>query len=73
MARELTYKDCRNSCPEVQFNCQSTQELTPLTEIIGQDRAARALQFGLRIQTPGFTLDRKTWLQKDRLSAWTGG
>jgi lon-related putative ATP-dependent protease len=56
MARELTFKECRNSCPEVQFNCQSTEELTPLTEIIGQDRAARALQFGLRIQTPGFNV-----------------
>ncbi|HUL39888.1 MAG TPA: AAA family ATPase [Methanomassiliicoccales archaeon] len=56
MARELTYKDCRNFCPEVQFKCKSTDELTPLTEIIGQDRAARALQFGLRIQNPGFNV-----------------
>jgi lon-related putative ATP-dependent protease len=56
MARELTYKDCRNTCPAVQFKCKSTEELTPLSEIIGQDRAARALQFGLRIQNPGFNV-----------------
>ncbi|MDD1746446.1 MAG: AAA family ATPase [Methanomassiliicoccales archaeon] len=56
MAQELTYKECRNICPEVQFKCRSTEELTPLTEIIGQDRAARALQFGLRIQNPGFNV-----------------
>jgi len=56
MAHELTYKECRNFCPEIQFKCKSSEELMPLTEIIGQDRAARALQFGLRIQNPGFNV-----------------
>jgi lon-related putative ATP-dependent protease len=56
MAHELNYKECRNFCPEIQFKCKSSEELIPLTEIIGQDRAARALQFGLRIQNPGFNV-----------------
>ncbi|MEM0448421.1 MAG: AAA family ATPase [Methanomassiliicoccales archaeon] len=56
MARELNFQDCRNFCDEMVFNCKSTEELSPLTEIIGQDRAARALRFGLRIQDPGFNI-----------------
>ncbi len=56
MAQELTYKDCRNFCPEVKFKCKTTEELSPLTDIIGQDRAAKALQFGLHIQNPGFNV-----------------
>jgi len=36
--------------------CRSTAELTPLKEIIGQDRAVRALQFGLNIQDKGFNI-----------------
>jgi lon-related putative ATP-dependent protease len=56
MARELTYKDCRNFCPELQFKCKTTEELSPLADIIGQDRAARALHFGLSIQNPGFNV-----------------
>lgn len=56
MARELAFDECRNFCKEVVFKCKSTEELSPLTEIIGQDRAARALQFGLRIQDRGFNV-----------------
>jgi lon-related putative ATP-dependent protease len=57
MARELTHKDCRKVCRyELHFKCKSTEELYPLTEVIGQDRAARALRFGLRIQDKGFNI-----------------
>jgi lon-related putative ATP-dependent protease len=56
MSRELTVEDCRRSSPEAEFECSSTEDLVPSTEIIGQDRAARALQFGLRIQNPGFNI-----------------
>ncbi|MCU0860751.1 MAG: AAA family ATPase [Methanomassiliicoccales archaeon] len=56
MAKELAFDECRNFCKEVVFKCKSTEELSPLTEIIGQDRAARALQFGLRIQDRGFNI-----------------
>lgn len=56
MVQELGYKDARNFCPEVAFSCKSTEELKPLTDIIGQDRAVRALKFGLRIKNKGFNI-----------------
>lgn len=56
MATELGYKDARNFCPEMAFACKSTEELTPLSGIIGQDRAVKALQFGLRIENKGFNI-----------------
>ncbi len=36
------------------FEC--TDELTPLTEFVGQDRAMRALQFGLGLPKPGYNI-----------------
>lgn len=44
----------RQDPAEFQFEC--TEELTPLTELIGQDRALRALQFGLGIDKPGYNV-----------------
>jgi lon-related putative ATP-dependent protease len=54
--QELSYKDARNFCPEVAFECSSTAELPPLKEIIGQGRAVNALRFGLRIKDKGFNI-----------------
>ena len=34
----------------------TTEELPPLEGTIGQDRAIRALEFGLRVQTPGYNV-----------------
>jgi lon-related putative ATP-dependent protease len=56
MAKKLTVKECCNVCQDLVFNCESTEELAPLTEIIGQERAVRALQFGLRIKDKGFNV-----------------
>lgn len=36
------------------LNCRSTEELIPLEGIIGQDRAVKALRFGLNIEDGGF-------------------
>ena len=36
------------------FTC--TAEMTPLEEFIGQDRAIRAIEFGLGINKPGFNI-----------------
>lgn len=38
------------------MQCESTKNLEPLAEIIGQDRAVRALKFGLGIKTDGFNV-----------------
>ena len=56
MVHELSYKECRKFCPAISFDCKSTKDLTPLTEIIGQERAVRALQFGLKIKDKGFNV-----------------
>jgi lon-related putative ATP-dependent protease len=37
-------------------SCKSTEELTPVEEIMGQERALRALNFGLNIEEKGFNL-----------------
>ncbi|HEY5640807.1 MAG TPA: ATP-binding protein [Dehalococcoidia bacterium] len=39
---------------DLQFDC--TDELTPLAEFIGQDRAIRSLQFGLGLHQPGYNI-----------------
>lgn len=36
------------------FTC--TAEMTPLEDFIGQDRAIRAIQFGLGVNKPGFNI-----------------
>jgi lon-related putative ATP-dependent protease len=56
MVRELSHEKARLKCNESQIQCKSTEELEPLEEIIGQDRAVRALQFGLRIKRKGFNI-----------------
>ena len=50
MIKELDYTQVRKTCPDDFITCQATSELEPLAEIIGQDRALKALQFGLDIK-----------------------
>jgi lon-related putative ATP-dependent protease len=56
MVREISYEEARGALTGVDFECASTAELVPLTDIIGQNRAVRALQFGLRIKDKGFNI-----------------
>jgi len=56
MTEELSAEQVRRKCPEFEFDCKTTAELTPLERIIGQDRAVRALQFGLNIRKKGFNV-----------------
>ena len=56
MIKELEYKQVRKTCPENFIQCEATDELEPLSEIIGQARAVQALQFGLDIQEEGFNI-----------------
>lgn len=56
MIKELDYKQARSICPSEFVQCSSTSELKPLVEIIGQDRAVKALQFGLDIKEKGFNI-----------------
>jgi predicted ATP-dependent protease len=56
MIEKLDYLQARKACPDDFITCQATNELEPLTEIIGQERALKALQFGLDIQEEGFNI-----------------
>lgn len=38
------------------MHCESTKDLVPINEIIGQERAVRALKFGLGIKNHGFNV-----------------
>jgi lon-related putative ATP-dependent protease len=56
MIEELGYEQARRKCPQDFITCKATSELSPLTEIIGQHRAIKALQFGLDIKEEGFNV-----------------
>jgi predicted ATP-dependent protease len=56
MVKELSPEQCRRACPELPFDCRTTKDLIPSSKIIGQDRAVKALQFGLRIRKKGFNI-----------------
>jgi predicted ATP-dependent protease len=49
-------KDLRRIEDPAAFDFQCTEDLTPLTELIGQARAARALEFGLEIEKDGYNI-----------------
>jgi lon-related putative ATP-dependent protease len=56
MPNELPADKLRLQCDANLMRCGTTQELTPLQEIIGQERAVRALKFGLGIKEQGFNV-----------------
>ena len=56
MVNELSAERLRNVCEPSFIRCETTQELTPLQGIIGQERAVRALKFGLAIRERGFNI-----------------
>jgi lon-related putative ATP-dependent protease len=56
MVNELPPESLRKECDPSVIRCKTTQELAPLSEIIGQERAVRALKFGLGIRDQGFNI-----------------
>jgi lon-related putative ATP-dependent protease len=56
MVDELSAEKLRRECAHDIMRCETTQELAPLQEIIGQERAVRALKFGLGIRERGFNI-----------------
>jgi len=56
MVNELPPESLRKECDPRVMRCKTTQELVPLSEIIGQERAVRALKFGLGIRDQGFNI-----------------
>ena len=56
MSSELTPDSLKFRLSEKKLKYNTTKDLTPLKEIIGQDRAVRALKFGLNIENDGFNI-----------------
>ena len=56
MVIELSHEKARMRIAPDFMECRSSADLIPLTEILGQDRAVRALQFGLKIKEKGFNI-----------------
>ncbi|MGA3059967.1 MAG: ATP-binding protein [Candidatus Bathyarchaeia archaeon] len=56
MINKLPVEKLRRECEPNFMKCESTKDLAPLSEIIGQERAVRALKFGLGIKDHGFNV-----------------
>jgi lon-related putative ATP-dependent protease len=56
MVTELTVDQVYRACVPDEIGCDTSQELTALETIVGQDRAIRAMQFGLGIREKGFNI-----------------
>ncbi|MGE5574609.1 MAG: Lon protease family protein, partial [Ignavibacteria bacterium] len=56
MVYQLPIEKLRKVCDANFMQCESTKDLVPLSEIIGQERAVRALKFGLGIKNHGFNM-----------------
>jgi lon-related putative ATP-dependent protease len=56
MVNELPADKLRKECDPNIMRCETTQQLAPLQEIIGQERAVRALRFGFGIKERGFNV-----------------
>jgi lon-related putative ATP-dependent protease len=56
MVTELSYDKVYKICNPDDVGCDTSLELTALETIVGQDRAIRAMQFGLGIKEKGFNI-----------------
>src|SRR5512137_2883437 len=56
MSEELSFNKLRRTYDPALMRCETTEELESLKDIIGQERALRALKFGLEIEQLGFNI-----------------
>jgi lon-related putative ATP-dependent protease len=56
MSPKLSADRVRNACDPGVFDFVSTNDITPLQSIVGQERAIKALEFGLDMRRPGFNI-----------------
>jgi lon-related putative ATP-dependent protease len=54
--KPLSARKLCQECKPSQFTFKTTDELEDLTDVIGQDRAVEAIQFGIGIQREGYNL-----------------
>ncbi|MGD9366574.1 MAG: ATP-binding protein [Desulfobacteraceae bacterium] len=55
-SRPLAPSELRKICDPVVFKFQSTADIDPLDEVIGQERAVRAINLGLNMHQPGYNI-----------------
>ncbi len=53
---ELSPADLRSVCDLSQLKFKSTADLEPLDQVIGQQRAVQAINFGLNMHSPGYNI-----------------
>ena len=56
MLKELPAKKLRLECDPKLIRCETTERMAILEEIVGQERAVKALKFGLDIKERGFNI-----------------
>ncbi len=56
MARKVKYSDLDNRFEKALTSFKSTSEIAPLKEMIGQDRAVKAVEFGLSVPKTGYNV-----------------
>ncbi len=56
MAKELRPEELRRRCDPALFEFETTAELDPLDEVIGQERAVKSLELGLGIKDHGYNI-----------------
>jgi lon-related putative ATP-dependent protease len=66
---ELPSEKLRLTCDEKFMGCETTEEILPLKMIIGQERAVRALKFGIGIRDHGFNIYVAGWPGTGRTTA----
>ncbi len=53
---ELSYKDLKMVCNPEMFHFETTEELEPVNDGIGQERGIKALEFGINVDVKGYNL-----------------
>ena len=53
---EIKTADLRCICDPKVFKFKNTSEINPLSEVIGQQRAVQAIDFGLNMKSPGYNI-----------------
>ncbi len=54
LKNEVNFTDLRCLCDPSMFNFETTADIEPLDQVIGQERAVRAITFGLEMKSAGY-------------------
>ena len=53
---ELSYRDLKMVCNQNMFDFETTEDLEPINDGIGQERGIKALQFGINVDVKGYNI-----------------